>query len=788
LPDTLTHPTPQQLAAFGLGKLPERAAALVAGHLEVCAVCRQVVADLPPDSFLGKVRAAGPGGLPSRAGRPATPDPSASVPPELASHPRFRILRELGRGGMGVVYQARQTMMNRQVVIKVINPSLLDHADALERFHREVQAAAQLAHPNIVTAYDAEQAGQLHMLVMEFVPGQSLAEVLEKQGPLPVAQACDCIRQAALGLQHAFERGMVHRDLKPANLMRTPAGQVKILDFGLAKVVSENRPRKPLTALNSYMGTPEYSAPEQATDARSADIRADLYSLGCTLYCLLSGRPPFQGDTAVNTLLAHLEKEPVPLPVLRPEVPAGLWAVVARLLAKDPAHRYQTPAEVAQALASFCTTGLRTPTQAPAPVLPAKFSSGSGTVSARDTPPLPRLQGKRIEAAPASPRRGKVWQRLIAAAAVLALVLLVVGLVWLSQARWGPAVSPRTPAVAVAPAAVLPQQPQVEKEKVPPPPRQAQDPPKPGPGSRRPQIPELEPRANRELFTLEADIGRIFSVSWSPDGKCLATSSSQDRVVKVWDAGTRQGVCTIQAEGRFVEHVCWSPDSKQLTGILRDRTARVWDVGTGQTVCTLKADRHRLQTVCWSPDGTRLASADQREVKVWDAATGQERLTIPIRRGMVKSVCWSPDSKRLASAGDRMVRVWDAATGQQAFSIEAGNFPVESVSWSPDGKHLAGGGKDVKVWDAENGRELLTLPEPTPVVKCVCWSPDGKRLAGICSDWQVKVWDVASGQEALTLPKGNFSVHSICWSPDGKRLASGGDHGTVTVWDVETGP
>ena len=327
--------------------------------------------------------------------------PSGTLPEAFG---RYRILRELGRGGMGAVYQARHTVMDRQVVIKVINKSLLDQPDALERFRREVQAA-QLSHPNIVTAYDAEQAGDLHLLVMEFVPGQSLAEVLQKQGPLPVAHACHYARQAALGLHHAFERGMVHRDIKPANLMLTPRGQVKILDFGLAKVVKENRPKQALTALNSYMGTPEYSAPEQATDARSADIRADLYSLGCTLYCLLAGRPPFQEDTPVKTILAHLEKEPAPLPELRPDVPPGLWAVVARLLAKDPARRYQTPAEVAQALAPFCRRGGKpgpVPPGAPKPLGVAAPAMGkAGPAGVFQVPTVPPGQAR----APAVPAR-----------------------------------------------------------------------------------------------------------------------------------------------------------------------------------------------------------------------------------------------------------------------------------------------------------------------------------------------------------------------------------------------
>jgi hypothetical protein len=321
---------------------------------------------------------------------------------------------------MGVVYQARQTMMNRPVVIKVINQAVLEHPDALERFRREVRAAAQLSHPNIVTAYDAEQAGDLHMLVMEFVPGQSLAEVLHRQGPLPVTQACQYARQAALGLQHAHEQRTVHRDIKPQNLMLTPQGQVKILDFGLAKVVKEHRSKRPLTASHSYMGTPEYSAPEQATDARSADIRADLYSLGCTLYCLLAGRPPFREDTPVKTILAHLEKEPPPLPQLRPDVPAGLGAVVARLLAKDPARRYQTPAEVVQALAPFCKQAAKA---APFPTNlspPPMVGSSAGPAPAAEAAPRAGSHGG---------RRRRVWPWSAAGAGGAALVLLGIILV-----------------------------------------------------------------------------------------------------------------------------------------------------------------------------------------------------------------------------------------------------------------------------------------------------------------------------------------------------------------------
>ncbi|HZV04642.1 MAG TPA: protein kinase, partial [Gemmataceae bacterium] len=396
--NAVLHPTPQELTAFALGKLPEHAAASVAAHLDTCPACRQAVAAVPPDSFLDKVRAvkqdsssfppdlAEPDDALSSAGKSATPDvPCLNLPPELAHHPKYLILRELGRGGMGVVYQARHKEMDRLVVIKVINRALLDRPDSLERFRREIQAAAQLLHPNIVTAYDAEQAGDSHMLVMEFVPGRSLAEVVRLKGPLPTGIACYFARQIALGLQHAHERNMVHRDIKPLNLMLTPKGQIKILDFGLAKVVSERDTEKGLTETGAYMGTPDYCAPEQAEDARKADIRADLYSLGCTLYYLLAGRPPFQEDTAMKIYLAHREKQPQPLPELRKDVPAELWQVVKRLLAKDPAQRYQKPIEAAQALVPFIKSGAKQVAKGVSPLPQSVESPEKGTRIAADT-------------------------------------------------------------------------------------------------------------------------------------------------------------------------------------------------------------------------------------------------------------------------------------------------------------------------------------------------------------------------------------------------------------------
>jgi serine/threonine protein kinase/formylglycine-generating enzyme required for sulfatase activity len=404
---TASHPTADVLTAFGLGKLTEAETEVVARHLTACEACRRLVEGVPADSLVGLVRSAkqatvlpgaGPVALPATAefnqtadqGEPLAP---RDLPPELANHPKYQIRRVLGRGGMGVVYEAEHRHMGRKVALKVISQSLVDRPEAVERFTREVRAAAKLSHPNIVTAHDAEQAGSLHLLVMEYVEGQSLAQVVDKKGPLPVAHACHFVRQAALGLQHASEQGMVHRDLKPHNLMVTPKGQVKILDFGLARLAAEKSVGAGLTAEDAVMGTPEYLAPEQALDARQADVRADIYSLGCTLYCLLAGQPPFPEGTAMQKIMAHLEKQPRPLPEVRADVPAALWAVVERMLAKDLNQRYQQPVEVAQALVAFVKPGAKPTTPGGAP-LPGMSSPKTGTLMGGDTSKvLKRQQG-----------------------------------------------------------------------------------------------------------------------------------------------------------------------------------------------------------------------------------------------------------------------------------------------------------------------------------------------------------------------------------------------------------
>jgi eukaryotic-like serine/threonine-protein kinase len=263
----------------------------------------------------------------------------------------YRLLDSLGQGGFAERFLARHTPTDRPVALKLIRAERLARGCGAERFLRRAESAARLDHPHLARAFDAGLEGDHYYVATEYVDGMDLRRLVERGGPLEPARACEYVRQAALGLQYALGQGLVHRDLKPSNLMLSRDGVVKVLDLGLTRLDVPESAGEAFTPSGEVFGSPDYLAPEQVQDAATADARADLYSLGCTLYFLLGGRVPFPGRTAVKKLLRHLKEEPEPLEALRPGVPPALAAVVRRLMAKDPARRYQSPAELADALA-----------------------------------------------------------------------------------------------------------------------------------------------------------------------------------------------------------------------------------------------------------------------------------------------------------------------------------------------------------------------------------------------------------------------------------------------------
>jgi WD40 repeat protein/tRNA A-37 threonylcarbamoyl transferase component Bud32 len=708
------HPSDPLLRAFDRGSLDAVQQGVVEGHLGRCEQCSSRLKTLREDPALTPLQPAsmvteatpGPPELPTQdrtvqckdvPGRSGTP-----LLPELADHPRYRILEPLAAGGMGTVFRAEHRLMQRVIALKVVRRDLTDSPNAVERFRQEVRSAARLCHPNIVTAYDADQAGDMHFLVMEYVEGNDLGKLIKQHGPLPVGQACEYVRQAALGLQHAFEKGLVHRDLKPANLLLTGAGQVKILDFGLARLIQETVPADDgVTPSGVVVGTPDYIAPEQARSPHQADIRADIYSLGCTLYALLAGRPPFASGTALQKLIAHREERPRPLTDLRNDLPPGLVSAVDRMLAKDAAQRWQTPAEVAAVLAPF-----------------ARGDAGpAGTVTAR-------------------PARALRWW-LTAAAGLLVVTGVGLG-TWLYLANLS---APEQPAAPVAGRELGPLD------------------LKAGPltcvaFSRDGRMAlaagadfslrlwDLE--ARKELGRLVGHTAAVRGISFAPDGK-RAISGGIDTTVRLWDLTKMSALRTFAWHASWVRDACFCPDGLHAVTCGNDALMVQGDTDTG-AMREFPGHLKVVRCVAVSHNGRIGASGSwDQTIRTWDLIGGGLLHTFEGHTKVVNAAVFSTDDKHLLTGSeDETVRLWDLASNKEARRFPGHTSSVLCVALSADGRLAAAGANDgcIRLWAVSTGKELCCLERHKGPVVAVAFLPDCHRLYSGGQDGTIRLWQV----------------------------------------------
>ncbi len=585
------------------------------------------------------------------------PPLGAEPPPQI---PDFEILGELGRGGMGVVYQARRRGDGRVVALKVIRKERLLDEEAVRRFRREAQAAARASHPNIVRILDSDHSGDTHYLVMEQVEGVTLQRLVEEGGPLPVGQACDFIRQAALGLQHAHEQALVHRDIKPSNLMassaRAPAAPplVKILDLGVARLLpaigaASGESLSTLTQGGAVIGTADYIAPEQLEDPHGADIRADLYSLGCTFYFVLTGQVPFPGGTLISKLDKQRWETPEPVARVRGAIPPAVAAVVEKLMAKRPADRYQSPAELVRVLEALARSG---------------YTDGGNPVLL--TPRL-RLRG----------HAGAVWAACFAAdgGQIVSAGKDHGVIVWDAgsgaQLRALPRHAQEVRAVAFA-----------------------------GEPMRLATASGLTPRlwdvdAGTELRRFTGHAGAVRCLAACADGQRLL-SGGEDRTVRLWDVQAGHEVLRYARHTAGVTCAAPIPATTHILSGSRDQTLRVWDLRNGQDVCVLAPGRGAVHAVAVTPDGRLAASAHfDTLILLWDLERGGELRRCEGHRQMVSALAFTPDGRWLLSGGqDQTLRLWDVQTGSELACVSGQAGGIHAVAISPDGRSALGAGAD----------------------------------------------------------------------------------------------
>lgn len=692
-------------------------------------------------------------------------DPRVAV--EWPTIPGYKILGKLGQGGMGHVFKARQDRLGRMAALKIIRKeSLSQDPAAIRRFQREARAAAQLSHPNIIVIYDFNQVDDTYYLAMEYVEGIDMHNLVQDFGPLRPDVAVEFIRQVALGLQHAHEQGMVHRDIKPSNLMVTlpPSesrrstqenqllfrpdedhllkGIVKILDMGTALVTqSVDTGSEQWTKHGALMGTPDYLAPEQAIDSHSVDIRADLYSVGCTLYYLLTGKPPYGEFPLMRKLMMHQNEDARSVRELQPGVPAALEAVTRRLMAKRKEDRFQTPAELVEALA------------------PVQARPISSLGSAADSP-IP-LTGERI-LDPRTPAPGWTPPPVKERAPAPGTPLPSTG-----------AHSPLQPLASDASSGSISMDGSESQE-------------------------EFANQTPKTIALLTGHTSMVAALAFSPSRNTLASAAVHGNV-RLWEFYGKKPSerVSFQATLNEIHSLAYAPDKKTLasgSGSL-DGTVWLWDLmhPMPRVKATLEGHTAPVDALAYSADAQLLATGScDKTIRVWDLS-GEEPAEHAVFKGhtdYLKALAFASDGKTLVSGGlDGTVRLWRKAgfwSRPQLAVLEGSWGAIHSLAVSPDSATLAFGPLDetIRIWDmrGEQPQETGGLRGHLGVVRRLVFPPDGKTLVSVCDGGRIILWDMATLTKTREwqLPQENRS--SISLTHDGRYAATGLTDGAVHVF------
>jgi WD40 repeat protein/serine/threonine protein kinase/tetratricopeptide (TPR) repeat protein len=707
----------------------------------------------------------------------------------------YVLLKELGRGGMGVVYMARQITLNRPVALKMLKSDMLATDDELRRFQNEAEAVALLDHPHIVPIIEVGEHEGRRYFTMKLINGQSLDRKLNEYTANAKA-AARLLATAAEAVHHAHQRGILHRDLKPANILLDDRGQPYVTDFGLAKRVAGE---SELTQSGAILGTPGYMSPEQTWGRRGTlTMASDVYGLGAVLYALLGGRAPFAGDTVVDTIQQVRERAPNPLSKVNPRTPRDLDVICLKCLEKDPLRRYSSAQALADDLRRYLAgepiTARRTGTRERVWLWSKRNPWLAGAVGSTAAAVMAVAVVSTVFAIEQTRAKNRITvlagdlQSSLAKSETLSGTLTLSlkesnrrlarldferaqnafekeqigpGLCWLVQS-WRSAAAADDPVWRHAARAAL----------------------------------SAWSRHHMETRMILSHAESIVKIAYSPDGKSIVTAS-HDHTARVWDAATgRPLTAPLQHQDR-VNSVAFSPDGKTLLTGSDDRTARLWDAATGQPIGVPMRHHKEVGAVTFSPDGKRVLTVPSRHgiltsniPRLWDAATGRP-VAPELRHDNVWCVAFSPDGKTiLTGGGDRTARLWDANTGQSiGTTMQHPEQSVNAVAFSPDGKTVLTGGTDktARLWDAATGQPIGAPMRHQDFVVAVAFSPDGKTIIAGGSRGHARLWDARTGQPVGDPMRHHGYISTVAFSPDGRTALTGSWDGTARLWDTATG-
>lgn len=643
----------------------------------------------------------------------------------------FDVMRILGRGGMGVVLEAFDSRLQRHVALKVLDPELASDDVARQRFCREARAAASVSHENVVAVHQVERSGesQIPYLVMQLIAGESLEQRLDRVKSLPLREIVRIGMQAAHGLAAAHAQGLIHRDVKPGNiLLEPPEDRVKITDFGLARAAEDVK----LTRTGYVSGTPLYMAPEQAL-GEDPDHRSDLFSLGAILYEMVAGRPPFDGTSALAILKRITDTKHRPLREIVPDVPEWLTYTIDRLLAKKPADRIQTAAQLAE-LFDFQWTLMK--------------------ASSEDVPQVCEIEE----------RKRIIRSRWIAGA--IGATFLALGLYGGSYFAGGARSGTPLNAAGTFPAVIKVPDGDVTVTETP--------------------TTVAAPKSSAEpIAVLSANAGAVWSVGFDNTGTTVAMSV-EDGSLRLWDVPTKSVKATFNAHAGVIWATQFSADGSVVATAGDEGFIKLWKPSQSEPIRTFK-HANAVRGLATSRDARTLYAGDRDGVlRIW-SLDSDEPVAEARQAKAIYSVALSPDEETLATAGsDKVVRLWNAKGLTQKLLLEGHTGPVYAVAFNDDGSRLASVGWDrhVRIWDTASGQMIRSWEAHDGDVWGVAWSPDGTMLASGGHDGALKLWDASGGKLLATYLGHRIAIHAVAFRQDGKYIASGGRDGAVRIWPV----
>jgi eukaryotic-like serine/threonine-protein kinase len=694
----------------------------------------------------------------------------------------YELLREIGRGGMGVVYAARQVSLDRVLALKMMTEGRFAPDDDLLRFRREAEAAAHLDHPHIVPIFEVGEHEGRQYFSMKLVDGGSLSRHVDRlRGDWrSIALLASSVARA---VHYAHQRGILHRDLKPANILIDRRDTPYVADFGLAKRVEGEAG---ITRSDSILGTPAYMAPELAEGRReSVTTATDVYGLGAILYELLTGLAPFRGPSAIDVLRQVRENDPEPPSRLDRRVSRDLEIICLKCLEKDPRQRYSSAEAVADDLERW-------------------------------------LAGLPIAARPASYfERTRKWiTRRPAAAALVVMCCAVLGAAGL--AIWGSVAVYRLRGVVTSghrdrqlvaearlraeraleqaileqrraePIAYLNRIAAIERawseNDVPRAEQLLDECPE---SLRRWEWHYLKRLCHSERMTLRGHNGANCGVAFAPSTSFMTCPNDRGGVT-IWDPKSNREHCDLKGHDGSAYGVAFNRDGRQVATAGSDGRVQIWRVESGERIRAFDGDGKWTKGIAFSPDGQRLAAGgSEGAIKVWSVESGKLISTIATRAGGVMGLAFGADGQLLASASDDgSVILWDARTNVLKRRFSGHGEAALCVAFHPNGKAVAAGGADrqVRVWDVDTGDEIRRFRAATARIDGLAYSPDGSKIATGSLDRSVKLWDSATGKELASYRGHSAPVFGVAFSPDGRLLASTSQDATVKLWDATNIP